>query len=277
MALAVKTEKVRGYEVCGPPGMEEETYIPPKIAVREVSKVYTSKNKSFTALENISLEIRENEFISIVGPSGCGKSTLLRMLAGLEMPTQGKIWVEGDEVRGPGADRGMVFQAYTLFPWLTVADNIAFGLKLKGVPEIRRREIVKKYLNLIGLDRFANSYPKELSGGMKQRVAIARALANNPSVLLMDEPFGALDPQTKATMQELLLDIWRQERSTVVFITHDIEEAIFLSRRVYVMQSGPGRIVAEFKIDLPEQRNNDIKDTEAFINLKRKIVALIRN
>lgn len=276
MALPAKFERGREYDT-GDGAGPAAAYVPPKISIKEISKVYDVKNQEFIAMQGISLDIMENEFISVVGPSGCGKSTLLRMIAGLDMPTAGKIWVDGKEVQGPGADRGMVFQSYTLFPWLTVADNIAFGLKLKKMPAAGCKELVEKYLELIGLTGFAHCYPKELSGGMKQRVAIARALANSPEVLLMDEPFGALDPQTKAAMQEMLLNIWRHEKATIVFITHDIEEAIFLSRRVYVMEGRPGRIQAEFKVPLPDQRTGDIKDTESFIKLRKKIVALLKN
>ncbi len=257
--------------------VKRNAYVPPKIIIREVSKVYKTKDKEFMAVEGVSMEIMENEFVSVVGPSGCGKSTLLRMIAGLEETTEGKIWVDGKEVRGPSAERGMVFQSYTLFPWLTVADNIAFGLKLKGIPAAKIKEIVDKYLQLIDLANFAYSYPRELSGGMKQRVAIARALANSPSVLLMDEPFGALDMQTKASMQEMLLDIWRKERTTIIFITHDIEEAIFLAQRVYVMKGRPGSIQAIFEVPFPAQRSGDVKDVESFILLKKKITAMLKN
>lgn len=251
--------------------------VEPKISVKKISKVYPGKGQDFLALDKVSLSLLPNEFISIVGPSGCGKSTLLRMVAGLDEPTQGSIFIDDKEVAGPGADRGMVFQSYTLFPWLTVAENIAFGLKLRKVKQSERKRIVDKYLELIKLTEFAKCYPKELSGGMKQRVAIARSLANNPSVLLMDEPFGALDPQTKVSMQEMLIDIWRKEKTTIMFITHDIEEAIFLAQRVYVMQKGPGRIVKEFNVPLPDARTSELKDTEPFIALRKKIVALLKH
>ncbi len=252
-------------------------YVASKISIKEISKIYPGKEQDFVALKQVSLSVLPNEFVSIVGPSGCGKSTLLKLVAGLEESTEGKIWVDGKEVMGPGADRGMVFQSYTLFPWLTVVENIVFGLKLKGVPPAERKEIVDKYLELIKLTEFRNRYPKELSGGMKQRVAIARALANNPSVLLMDEPFGALDPQTKVSMQEMLIDIWRKEKTTIVFITHDIEEAIFLSQHVYVMQKAPGRIVKKINVPLPTERISEIKDTHQFIELKKQIVSLLKH
>lgn len=260
-----------------PQNHQHGNYFAPKISIKEISKIFPGKEQDFVAIKKVSLSVSPNEFVSIVGPSGCGKSTLLKMIAGLEESTEGKIWVSGKEVNGPGADRGMVFQTYTLFPWLTVADNIVFGLKLKGEQTAECKKIVDKYLELIKLTEFGHCYPKELSGGMKQRVAIARALANNPSVLLMDEPFGALDPQTKGVMQELLLDIWRKEKTTIIFITHDIEEAIFLSQRVYVMQKAPGRIVQMFDIPLPVERTSEIKDTEQFIGIKKQIVKLLKD
>lgn len=212
--------------------------------------------------------VKNEEFVSILGPSGCGKSTILRILAGLEEPTSGSVQVSGEEVKGPSAKRGMVFQSYTLFPWLTVRENIEFGLKLKGMKQKERKEISDRYLELVGLERFADSYGKELSGGMKQRVAIARSLANNPEVLLMDEPFGALDAQTKQSMQQLLLDIWKKEKTTIVFITHDIDEALFLSQRIYVMEARPGRILEEIDADLQLFQDGELVDVEKFMNVK---------
>lgn len=250
---------------------------PMKISVVDVNKTYQVRNTETVALQDINISIDNNEFTTIVGPSGCGKSTLLRMIAGLDTPTSGKIIINGLEITGPGADRGMVFQTYTLFPWLTVEQNIKFGLKLKKLPEQQIKEIVDRYLELIGLTNFRHSYPKELSGGMKQRVAIARALANSPEVLLMDEPFGALDPQTKSAMQELLLKIWRTEKTTVIFITHDIEEAIFLSQRVYVMSARPGRVEEEVYISLSRNRTQEIKDSDPFIDIKRRIAKMLKH
>ncbi|EKQ53433.1 MULTISPECIES: ABC transporter ATP-binding protein [unclassified Clostridium] len=241
------------------------------IYAENITKIYESKKGQTLAIDNVSFDIQQNEFVSIVGPSGCGKSTLLRMIAGLDEPSSGKIMLNDKVLEGPGADRGMVFQGYTLFPWMTVEDNIAFGLKLKKKPKAEIDEIVSKYLELIELTQFRKSYPKELSGGMKQRVAIARALANSPEVLLMDEPFGALDPQTKASMQLLMREIWQVERPTVIFITHDIEEAVFLSKRVYVMSARPGKIKEEVPIYLPYERKLELKDTQEFIELRRKV------
>ncbi|MBY6268254.1 ABC transporter ATP-binding protein [Parageobacillus thermoglucosidasius] len=248
-----------------------------KIEIQNLSKIYKTKSGTFQALENVSLYVKNEEFVSILGPSGCGKSTILRILAGLEEHTSGSVKVSGEEVRGPSRKRGMVFQSYTLFPWLTVRENIEFGLMLKGMKEKERREISDRYLELVGLEKFANSYSKELSGGMKQRVAIARALANQPEVLLMDEPFGALDAQTKQSMQKLLLDIWKKEKTTIVFITHDIDEALFLSQRIYVMEARPGRIVEEIDADLQLFKDGELVDVERFMKMKKHIISLLQH
>lgn len=242
-----------------------------KIATRHIYKDYISKKKQVRALEDVSIEILENDFVTIVGPSGCGKSTLLRILAGLDFPTQGEILVNGKVVTSPGEDRGMVFQSYTLFPWMTVEDNIKFGLKLRRLPEAEINGIVEQYLERIQLTKFKKSYPKELLGGMKQRVAIARALANRPEVLLMDEPFGALDPHTKEQMQLLLREIWEIEKPTIIFITHDIDEAVFLSNRLYIMSARPGKIKQIENIFLPYRRQVEMKYEADFIKLRNKI------
>ncbi|MEL6579807.1 MAG: ABC transporter ATP-binding protein [Cyanobacteria bacterium J06621_12] len=211
-----------------------------------------------------------------MGASGCGKSTLLNIVAGLLPPSQGKITLDGTELLGPGANRGMVFQNYTLFPWLTVADNIGFGLDLKKTSKAERKDIISYYLEIIGLTEFASAYPKQLSGGMKQRVAIARALANKPEILLLDEPFGALDAQTKEQMQEFLYDLWEKTHITLLMITHDVEEAIFLAQKIYVMSAHPGRIQESIEINLPTQRDLDIKLTGEFINYKRQVLQALR-
>lgn len=247
------------------------------IYVKNLQKLYSSAKGDVVALKDININVLENEFVSIVGPSGCGKSTLLRMIAGLDTATDGQIVIQDRDIIGPGADRGMVFQSYTLFPWMTVADNIKFGLKLRKMPADQQEEIVNKYLKIIKLEKFRNSYPRELSGGMKQRVAIARALANSPKVLLMDEPFSALDPQTKADMQLLMRQIWQEEKPTVIFVTHDIEEAVFLSSKIYVLTSRPGTVKAEVPILLPYDRNLSLKDTDQFIRLRKEVNAMIEH
>ena len=246
-----------------------------KILAEHIDKIYTSGKKSTKAIEDASIDIQDNDFVCIVGPSGCGKSTLLRMLAGLDFPTSGNIIVNDRKVTGPGPDRGMVFQTYTLFPWMSVEDNIKFGLKLKNMPKDKQEEIAKRYLKIIGLEKFAKSYPKELSGGMKQRVAIARALANQPEVLLMDEPFGALDPHTKSMMQLLMREIWEKEHPTVVFITHDIDEAVFLANKIYVMSARPGKIMKEVNVYLPHKRTLELKDSTEFIKIRKDINSLV--
>ncbi|MGY4306524.1 ABC-type nitrate/sulfonate/bicarbonate transport system ATPase subunit [Bradyrhizobium sp. USDA 4369] len=228
------------------------------------------------ALEPVALTIGNNDFVTILGPSGCGKSTLLRIVAGLDHPTSGNVLLDGREVTGPGADRGMVFQSYTLFPWLTVRENIAFGLRERGIPEDKRNAVADRFIQQIGLNGFENHWPKQLSGGMQQRCAIARALANDPKILLLDEPFGALDNQTRVLMQEMLLGIWERDQKTVLFVTHDIEEAIFLGSRVLVMSARPGRIKADIKIALPHPRSYKIKTSPEFVALKERLVEEIR-
>lgn len=242
------------------------------LSLKNVCKVYPN---GFEAVKDFNLEVEDQEFIIFVGPSGCGKSTLLRMLAGLDFPSAGNIIIDDRKVTGPGPDRGMVFQTYTLFPWMTVEDNIKFGLKLKKLPKDEQQEIADRYLDIIGLKKFAKSYPKELSGGMKQRVAIARALANKPEVLLMDEPFGALDPHTKSMMQLLMREIWEKEHPTVVFITHDIDEAVFLADKIYVMSARPGKVIKEVNVYLPHKRRLELKDTPEFINIRKGINDLL--
>jgi len=229
------------------------------------------------SLEPTDLSVGDNDFVTILGPSGCGKSTLLRIIAGLDRPTSGRVMLDGREVTRPGADRGMVFQSYTLFPWLTVRENIAFGLRERGISQADRRSIADGFIHQVGLSGFENHWPKQLSGGMQQRTAIARALANDPKILLLDEPFGALDNQTRALMQEMLLGIWERDQKTVLFVTHDIEEAIFLGNRVIVMSARPGRIKAEIAIYLPHPRSYKIKTTPEFVQLKERLVEEIRS
>ncbi|HLI13995.1 MAG TPA: ABC transporter ATP-binding protein [Alphaproteobacteria bacterium] len=247
-----------------------------KLQIDDVALRFTPRGAPpVTALENISLDVEEKEFSVIVGPSGCGKSSLLRLVAGLIQPTGGAIYLDGKRVTKPGKDRGMVFQSYTLFPWLTVQANVEFGLKVGGMAAEERAKIARHFISEVGLDGFERAYPKQLSGGMMQRVALARALANNPDILLMDEPFGALDSQTRSLMQELLLRIWESSQKTVLFITHDIDEAILLGDRVYVMTARPGRIKEMITIDIPRPRTVDVLTSGPFITLKRRIMALI--
>lgn len=246
------------------------------MAIEDVTLRYGDAN-GVLALDDVSLKVARNEFCVIVGPSGCGKSSLLYLAAGLNDATSGSIKVDGREVIEPGPDRGMVFQSYTLFPWLTVRANIEYGPKRKGLPAEQRKQIVDQYLNEVGLAPFADHYPAQLSGGMKQRVAIARALANDPAVLLMDEPFGALDSQTRGTMQKLLLRVWERQQKTVLFVTHDIDEALVLGDRVLVMTARPGKIKAEIKVDIPRPRSMDVILEPDFIALKRRILGLLHD
>jgi ABC-type nitrate/sulfonate/bicarbonate transport system ATPase subunit len=247
------------------------------LKIDQVSRTFPARSghAPTRALEPTDLRVGSNDFVTILGPSGCGKSTLLRIVAGLDRPTSGRVMLDGREVTGPGADRGMVFQSYTLL-WLTVRENIAFGLRERGISEAERGRIADGYIHRVGLSGFENHWPKQLSGGMQQRTAIARALANDPKILLLDEPFGALDNQTRALMQEMLLGIWERDQKTVLFVTHDIEEAIFLGSRVIVMTARPGRIKAEIAIDLPHPRSYRIKTTPEFVGLKERLVEEIR-
>ena len=250
----------------------------PRLRVDNVSLRYkTPSGGTFTALEQVSFEVPDQQFAVLVGPSGCGKSSLLYLTAGLAEPTSGEIYVGGKQVDGPGADRGMVFQGYTLFPWLTVRKNIEFGLKRRGVPAAERKETVEYYLNEVGLLRFADNYSKQLSGGMMQRVAIARALANDPQILLMDEPFGALDSQTRLQMQQLLLKVWEHSKKTVLFVTHDIDEAILLGDRIFVMGARPGRIKEVLDVPIGRPRNLDMVMDPDFIRMKRNIFHLLHD
>jgi ABC-type nitrate/sulfonate/bicarbonate transport system ATPase subunit len=249
-----------------------------KLAIEDVSRIFPGVRGGppTEALTPTTLSVADNDFITILGPSGCGKSTLLRIVAGLDTPTTGRVLLDGAAVATPGADRGMVFQSYTLFPWLTVRENICFGLRERGIAAARQSEVASYWLDKVGLTGFADHYPKMLSGGMQQRTAIARALANDPKILLLDEPFGALDNQTRSLMQELLLSIWESDRKTVLFVTHDIEEAIFMANRVVVMSARPGRIKAEVPVTLPHPRHYTVKTTPPFSELKARLTEEIR-
>ena len=249
-----------------------------RLSVRQVTKVFAGHRGSAptTALQPTSLDVEDNDFITVLGPSGCGKSTLLRLVAGLETPTSGEILLDGQRIEGPGADRGVVFQSYTLFPWLTVRQNICFGLHERAVAPAQQKEISDHFIAKVGLRGFEEYLPKQLSGGMQQRVAIARALANDPKILLLDEPFGALDNQTRVLMQELLLGIWESARKTVLFVTHDIDESIFMANRVVVFSARPGRIKADIPVDLPHPRHYTVKTSAAFMDLKARLTEEIR-
>ena len=246
-----------------------------KLQVRGLSKIFESKNGTVTAIQNVDLEVKESEFVMIVGPSGCGKTTLLNIIGGLESASGGEVLLGGRPVSGPGPDRGMVFQGYSLFPWLTVQKNVEFGLKMKRVPEAERAAKAKKYIDLVGLNGFENALPKQLSGGMKQRVAIARTLANEPEVLLMDEPFGALDAQTRVVMQELLADVSRRTGTTILFITHDIDEAVLLGERIYVMSRRPGTIREMIMVDIPGERSHNVLVLPEFLQIKKRIMDML--
>ena len=242
-----------------------------KVKIDGVRKVFNGRSGEMVALNGINMDILDNEFVCVVGPSGCGKSTLLNIIAGLMEPTSGNVFVDGKKVQGTGVERGVVFQQYALFPWLTVKKNVEFGLRLKNLPEDEIEEIAMKYIRMVDLEKFTNAYPKELSGGLKQRVAIARAYAVNPEVLLMDEPFGALDAQTRTQLQSELLKTWQEERKTCFFITHDVEEAIILAQRVVIMSARPGRIKEIVEIDIPYPRTQETRMDPTFIELKNFI------
>jgi NitT/TauT family transport system ATP-binding protein len=249
----------------------------PKIEIAAVSHTYERHGELVPAFEDVSLTIAPGEFVSIVGPSGCGKTTLLFSIAGFIRPSAGSVMVEGERVSGPGSDRGIVFQSFALFNWLTVRENVEFGPRMKGVPPSERRKTSEQLLGMVGLTHFADRYPYELSGGMKQRAAITRALANNPDVLLMDEPFAALDAQSREMMQEELVRIWEATRKTVLFVTHSIDEAIYLSTRVVVFTARPGRIKYILDVKLPEPRHDPhIRTSSEFANAKEAILDLVR-
>jgi len=239
------------------------------IAIENVSISFGRGPQSHLAVAETSIDVKPGEFVCILGPSGCGKSTLLNAVAGYVKPTSGRVLLDGKPVNGPGPDRGMVFQQYSLFPWKTVRENVAFGPRILGRGDPTPEATADTFIDMVGLTKFAKRYPAELSGGMQQRVGIARALANYPSVLLMDEPFGALDSQTRHVMQENLLKIWGEFGITVLFVTHDIDEAVFLGDRVLVMSAGPGRVIADIPVDLPRPRDPDLAVDDRFMRIKR--------
>jgi len=251
---------------------------PALLTVRGVTRSFPAQagGAPTVALRATDLDVAENDFVTILGPSGCGKSTLLRIVAGLDQPTAGSVLLDGRRIEVPGADRGMVFQSYTLFPWLTVLDNVCFGLRERGLARAEQLEIANGFIAKVGLLGFEHHFPKQLSGGMQQRTAIARALANGPRILLMDEPFGALDHQTRELMQELLLGIWEAERKTVLFVTHDIDEAVFMGSRVVVMSARPGQIKLDRPVPLANPRHYSVKTTAAFSEIKAELTEQVR-
>ncbi len=248
-----------------------------KLELRNVTKIFNAEEGEMSALEGINLKVKPNEFLCFIGPSGCGKTTLLRMIAGLDYPSSGEIILDGEKVSGPSPDRGMVFQEFSLFPWRTVLKNVEFGLEIKGVGDKARREIAEKYIELVGLQGFENHYPYELSGGMKQRVAIARALAPDPAILLMDEPFGSVDAQTRNILQEELLEIWKRTKKTVLFVTHSVDEAVYLADRVAVMSARPGCLIRCLDIDIPRPRKRTSMEVNEFRGKLLMLLSLERS
>ena len=246
------------------------------IEISNLGVVFGQNGLAVEAVRNVSLTVEPGQFVSLIGPSGCGKSTLLNIVAGFQKPTQGTALFDGKAIDRPGSDRGVVFQQYSLFPWLTVRKNVEFGLRVQGMPQSTRETTARTLLGLAGLLSFENLYPDQLSGGMKQRVGIVRALATSPQVMLMDEPFGALDSQTRTVMQEILTNMWQRFRLSVLFVTHDIEESIFLSDKIYVMTARPGSIKAEITVPLARPRTPQMMSTRAFLDLKVELQSLIR-
>ncbi|MEM9158655.1 MAG: ABC transporter ATP-binding protein [Verrucomicrobiota bacterium] len=243
--------------------------------IQNLTRKFDSNDGVVTALDNVSFEAHRREFITVVGPSGCGKSTFIRLLAGLDTPTSGQVLLDGNPVSGPGPDRGMVFQRYTLFPWLTVKKNVMFGLEMSGHSLSESEADALQWIELVGLKKFANAYPDQLSGGMRQRVAIARALANRPRILLMDEPFGALDAQTRCQMQSYLLQIWRNVDITILFITHDLDEAIYLADRILVLKAHPGEVQEVIEVPVPRPRSVEQFISPEFLATKQRLEELI--
>jgi len=249
-------------------------------AVMSLGIVKQYLNGTFTALDNIALEVNENQIVSFIGPSGCGKTTMLRLISGLEYPTSGRLTTFGEPIEGPGPDRGMIFQAYTSFPWLTAQANIEYGMKIMGVPKAERQAKAAEFLKLVHLEKFKDSYPASLSGGMKQRVAIARTLAQNPRVLLMDEPFGALDAQVRWEMQEMMIEVIERESKTVILVTHDIQEAIYLADRIIFFTRQPGRIKADITMEFKNGRRfaqkEELISTPGYVEMERQLFSMMR-
>ena len=249
---------------------------PVKLKVEDLSKKFNTPEGEILALNKINFQIHRREFITVIGPSGCGKTTLIRILAGLDFPTSGNVLLEGKKMEGPGAERGMVFQDYTLFPWLSVKKNVMFGLEIKGLGSLKAEAEAMEWLEIVGLAKFAEAYPEQLSGGMKQRVAIARSLANRPEILFLDEPFGALDAQTRSSMQAYLLKIWQNVDVTIFFVTHDLDEAVYLSDRILVLRANPGEIDELIEVPVPRPRDPGQFLTPEFLATKKRLEELIR-
>ncbi|MBI4812556.1 ABC transporter ATP-binding protein [Candidatus Falkowbacteria bacterium] len=241
------------------------------LEVKNLSKIYDNNGKATEVLKDLNFEISDKRFVVFVGPSGCGKTTLLKIIAGLLEPTNGEAILDKKVISEPNEERGMVFQNFTLFPWLTVKENINFGLKIRNIDEKEKNKIIEHYLRVTDLSNFADFYPKNLSGGMQQRVAIARTLANNPKILLMDEPFGSLDSQTRSAMQEFLTKLWESEQKTILFVTHDVEEAIFLADKVILLMTRPAKIKKEYDVNFPRPRLHNLKFSEEFFKLEREV------
>lgn len=248
---------------------------PVMLETKNLSQVFRHGNTERVVLNNIHLSIHKREFICVIGPSGCGKSTLSRVVAGLDDFHSGEVLVEGEKIQGPSSERGMVFQGYTLFPWKTVKENVMFGPLMKGVSPTRAEEMAREWINIIGLEKYENQFPHELSGGMKQRVAIARALVNEPKILLMDEPFGALDPYTRQKMQKHLMDLWQNIDITIMFVTHDMDEAILLADRIVALKANPGEIKEIIEVNLPRPRSLDLIQSPEFKKLRKQVDQLV--
>lgn len=241
------------------------------LKIKNIYKIYNDGRQQIEAVNNLSFKVEDKQFVALVGPSGCGKTTFLKIIAGLLEPSSGEVVLEGKKILGPSKERGLIFQNFNLFPWLTVRQNISFGLDLQKLDNWKKKEIVDRYLRITGLKDFADFYPKDLSGGMQQRVAIARTLANNPKIILMDEPFGSLDSQTRSQMQEFLINLWETERKTIMFVTHNVSEAIFLADKIYVLTKRPMRIKKIFKVPFPRSRTRALKRTKDFFVFESKI------
>ncbi len=260
-----------GHAICSPRRVDPSV---PKVVVDHVSRSFRSGRQHLAALDDVTMEVAMGELVCLLGASGCGKSTLLNIVAGLDRPTAGEVRVDGDVVIGPGTDRGMVFQAYSLFPWRSVAQNIEFGLEVAKMPKPQRRQRVAEMLEILNLEQHADRLPRELSGGMRQRVAIGRALAPEPDVLLLDEPFAALDAQTRRAMQDFLLSLWQRTGCTIMMVTHDVEEALYLSTRIYVMSPSPGRVAEQVVVPFGERASHVLRDPR-FLDLRDELATMV--